>query len=105
LIDELREYVACPGRADRLHRRFAELTFELWEEMGLDVRGFWNVVDDPGRIVYLVRFPSVEAARTHWTHFSTDPRWLAIKAATEQDGPLIESINVTYLSAPDYAAS
>jgi hypothetical protein len=105
MIDELREYVACAGRAEDLHRRFAEQTFDLWNEMGLDVRGFWNVEDDPGRIVYLVRFASVEEARDHWARFSKDSRWLDIKARTEADGPLIESIAVTYLRTPDYAAS
>lgn len=105
MIDELREYVACPGRAEDLHRRFAELTFDLWEEMGLDIRGFWNVADDPGRIVYLVRFQTIDDAQEHWSRFSQDPRWLRIKEATERDGPLIESIAVTYLHTPDYAAS
>jgi hypothetical protein len=105
MIDELREYVACPGRAEDLHRRFADMTFDLWQEMGLDVRAFWHVDDDPGRIIYIVRFLSVEAAKDHWARFSQDPRWLDIKARTERHGPLIESISVTYLKTPVYAHS
>ena len=102
MIDELREYVALPGRAEDLHRRFAELTLDLWDEMGLDVRGFWNVAGDPHRIVYIVRFVTVEAAQEHWARFSEDARWLAIKSVTEKDGPLIESISITYLATPPY---
>jgi hypothetical protein len=105
MIDELREYVAHPGRSEDLHRRFAEVTLDLFDEVGLDVRGFWHVNDDRSRILYLVRFGSVEEAQDHWARFSSDPRWLAIKASTEQDGPLIESISVTYLTTPDYATS
>nr|AIQ77674.1 protein converting hydride meisenheimer complex to product x [Nocardioides sp. JS1661] len=93
------------GRAQDLHRRFADHTLALWREMALDVQGFWNVADDPHRIVYIVRFGSVAEAQAHWAEFSTDPRWLDIKAASEQDGPLIESISVTYLSSPDYITS
>ena len=102
MIHELREYVAVPGRADELHRRFADATLGLFHEVGLDVQAFWNQVDDSHRIYYLCRFASVDEARRHWAQFAQDPRWLAIKARTEQDGPLIESIAVTYLATPAY---
>jgi NIPSNAP len=105
VIDELREYVAHSGGCESLHRRFAESTLDLFDEIGLDLRGFWHVEGDRRRIVYLVRFESVEEAQNHWSRFSSDPRWLAIKSITERDGPLIESISVTYLTTPDYAAS
>lgn len=105
MIYELREYVAVPGRATDLHQRFAEMTLDLFREVGLDLVGFWEQVDDRHRIVYLTRFDTVEQAQDHWTRFAADPRWLAIKAATEQDGPLIESISITYLTRPDYVSS
>jgi hypothetical protein len=105
MIHELREYVALPGRAEDLHHRFAELTFDLFREVGLDVQNFWHVTDDRHRIVYLTRFGTVQDAQDFWAGFSADPRWLAIKAATEQDGPLIESISITYLTTPDYVTS
>jgi heme-degrading monooxygenase HmoA len=105
VIHELREYVAVPGRAEDLHRRFAEMTLDLFKEVGLDVAEFWQQVDDPHRIVYLTRFNTVAQAQDHWARFAADPRWLAIKEATEKDGPLIESIEITYLSTPDYVIS
>ena len=45
---------------------------------------------------------TVDEAQDHWARFTTDPRWLVIKASTEQDGPLIASISITYLTTPDY---
>ena len=105
MIHELREYVAVPGRAEDLHRRFADVTLDFFRELGLAVEGFWHVTDDRHRIVYLTRWDTVEQAQEHWARFAADPRWLAIKASTEQDGPLIESIAVTYLSTPDYASA
>jgi hypothetical protein len=105
VIRELREYVAVPGRAGDLHRRFADLTLDLFREFGLDVEGFWHATDDRHRIVYLVRFGTVEEAQDHWARFTTDPRWLAIKTSTEKDGPLIESIAITYLTTPDYVTN
>jgi hypothetical protein len=105
MIHELREYVALPGRAEDLHRRFADMTLNLFREVGMDVRGFWHATDDRHRIIYLNRFGTVDEAQDHWARFTTDPRWLVIKASTEQDGPLIESISITYLTTPDYVTS
>ncbi|MGI8334453.1 NIPSNAP family protein [Actinomadura scrupuli] len=105
MIHELREYVAVPGRAEDLHRRFADLTLDLFREVGLDVQGFWHETGDRHRISYLCRFASIDEARRHWERFAADPRWLAIKASTEHDGPLIESITIKYLTTPDYVIS
>ena len=105
MIHELREYVAVPGRAEELHSRFADETLALFDEVGLDVRGFWHQADDRHRIYYLCRFATVGEAQAHWERFAADPRWMAVKARTEQHGPLIESISVTYLATPDYCIS
>ena len=66
MIHELREYVAVPGRAEDLHRRFADMTLHLFREVGLDVEGFWHVTGDRQRIVYLTRFGTVGEAQEHW---------------------------------------
>lgn len=105
MIHELREYVALPGREELLHRRFADMTLDLWDKIGLDLVGFWYVDGDPRRIVYMVRFDSVSAAQQHWARFTADARWQRIKEQTEADGPLIESITSTYLQVPDYIKS
>lgn len=103
MIHELREYIALPDRADDLHRRFADETLDLFRELEMQVEGFWHVAGDRARIVYLVAFPDEEAAASHWTRFQADPRWLAIKARTEGDGPLIAEIRSTLLVTPAYA--
>ncbi|MFF7213802.1 NIPSNAP family protein [Streptomyces sp. NPDC008238] len=105
MIIELREYLALPGREEELHRRFAEETLGLFEEAGLDLRGFWHVVGERRRIVYACAFEDVAAAVTHWDTFRADPRWIALKERTEAQGPLIEEIVSTYLVEPEYATS
>src|SRR5690606_18715681 len=57
MIYELREYVAHPGAADKLHRRFRDKTLALFARHGLEVAGFWVDEKDPNRIVYLLKFP------------------------------------------------
>jgi hypothetical protein len=105
MILELREYVALPDRAEDLHRRFAEETLDLFEATGLDLRGFWHVVGERRRIVYLCAFDDVAAAEVYWEAFRADPRWIALKERTEVAGPLIEEIVSTYLTEPGYSLS
>ncbi len=57
MIHELREYRALPGRAEDLHRRFADDTLALFAEFGLQVEGFWHEAGNRARIVYLLAFP------------------------------------------------
>ncbi|WP_019929615.1 NIPSNAP family protein [Nocardia sp. BMG111209] len=103
MIHELREYTALPGRSEALHRRFADDTLALFAELGLRVEGFWHEIGNRSRIVYLLAFPDAETAAAHWARFRADPRWLALKARTERDGPLIAEIRSTVLVTPDYA--
>ncbi|MET8284423.1 NIPSNAP family protein [Streptomyces sp. NPDC005132] len=104
MILELREYTALPDRTEDLHRRFADETLDLFREFGLDLRGFWHVVDDRRRIYYLCAFEDVNAAVEFWDAFRTDPRWIELKECSEADGPLIEEIVSTYLTEPEYVA-
>ncbi|MBY8876218.1 NIPSNAP family protein [Actinacidiphila acidipaludis] len=105
MIFELREYIALPGRAEELHRRFAEDTLDLFDDVGLDLRGFWHEVGERWRIVYLCAFADTAEAAAFWETFRADPRWIALKERTEATGPLIEEIVSTYLTEPDYVLS
>ncbi|MER7980482.1 NIPSNAP family protein [Streptomyces sp. NPDC095817] len=102
MILELREYVALPDRAEDLHRRFGEETLDLFDQVGLDLRGFWHAVGERRRIVYLCAFADVAVAVAFWEAFRADPRWIALKERTEANGPLIERIDSTYLVEPEY---
>lgn len=105
-IFELRTYTAMPGRIDILHARFREHTLKLFEKHGMTVVGFWKPVDEQRaqkQLVYLLAFPSREAAAAGWKDFQADPKWKAVKAASEKDGPLVEKIESVYLKATDYS--
>lgn len=102
MIYELREYVAAPGAADRLHRRFAESTLDLFRRHGLEPAGFWHDRDDRGRIVYLLRFEDDEQRRSAWAAFQDDEEWKRVKRASEADGPVVAEQTSRVLVAPDY---
>jgi hypothetical protein len=102
VIFELREYVAAPGAAQRLHDRFATHTLGLFSRHGLEVVGYWTDREDESRIIYLLRFAD-EAARTAaWDAFQKDPEWKRVRAASEADGPIVAEMHSRVLASPDY---
>jgi len=102
MIYELREYVARAETADKLHRRFADHTFELFRRHGLTLAHFWTDPARPARIVYLLVFDSAGQRDAAWAAFQADPDWKAVKAASEADGPLIASSSSSVLIDAPY---
>lgn len=102
MIYEFREYVAHEHTQDRVHDRFRNATLPLFARHGLDVVGFWTDAEDPKRIVYLLRFEDAEAQARAWDGFKQDPQWAAAKAASEADGPIIDSMSSRTLQEVPY---
>lgn len=102
MIYELREYLAAPGAAERLHRRFADHTLDLFARHGLDVVGFWQDDAEPRRIVYLLRFPDRQARERSWAAFQADADWHAVKRESEAEGPVVAEQISRVLVSPQY---
>lgn len=94
MIYELRIYHCIPGRLPALLRRFDEVTLALWEKHGIRQAGFWTVAigDSNQALYYMLQWESLAERDLRWTAFLADPEWLAARAASEADGPIIASI-------------
>jgi hypothetical protein len=106
-VFELRTYYTHPGRLDALNKRFREHTCALFQKHGLSLVGFWTPQDEKDgkteKLVYLLSFPSREAAKTSWAAFQNDPEWKAAKAESEKDGPIVKKVESVYLDPTDYS--
>src|SRR5437763_10709436 len=88
-VFELRTYHAAPGKMAALHARFRDHTCKLFEKHGMTLIGFWSPIDKTEAeevLVYLLAFPSKEAADKAWKEFQADPDWQKAKAESEKDG-------------------
>ncbi|HUN81228.1 MAG TPA: NIPSNAP family protein [Phycisphaerae bacterium] len=105
-VFELRTYDCAPGKMEALKARFRDHTCKLFEKHHMTVIGFWNPAD-PGqaqrKLIYLLAFPSREAAVRSWKEFQADPEWKAAKEASEKDGKLAEKIESVFLNPTDYS--
>jgi len=52
---------------------------------------------------YVLEHPSREAATANWKAFQGDPEWKTVKAKSEENGPLVEKVDSTYLTLTDWS--
>jgi hypothetical protein len=107
-VFELRTYTASPGKLADLHKRFRDHTTKLFAKHGM-TNVFYGVPRDkePGRddtLVYLLAFPSREAAAEAWRGFLDDPQWQRVYKASQADGvELAAKIESIYLAPADFS--
>lgn len=106
-VYELRTYHAFPGKLDDLHKRFREHTLEIFKRHDMKVVGFWAPTDkDKGAentLIYVLEFPSREAATAAWKAFRDDPEWQKVSKASEENGKLVEKVDSVFMKSTDYA--
>src|SRR3982074_609976 len=101
MIYELRIYHCVAGRLPALLKRFETTT------LGIRQAGFWTVmVGDGGNqdLHYLLAWESLAERDIKWNKFASDPEWLAKRAESERDGPIVASITNMFLQPTAFSA-
>jgi hypothetical protein len=106
LIYELRVYHCVSGRLPALLKRFETAALALWAKHGIRQAGFWTVVvgDSNQDLFYLLQWESLAEREKKWTAFMSDPEWIAKRAESERDGPIVASISNTILQPTAFSA-
>jgi len=103
-VYELRTYYAAPGKLDDLHARFRDHTMKIFEKHGMKNIGYWTPLDNPDRkLIYMLAFPSRDAAKQAWKEFGADPDWQAARKASEANGSLVSKAESVFLTPTDYS--
>ena len=102
-VFEMRTYYCHPGRLDALNKRFRDHTVRLFTKHGMEHVGYWVPTDKPDVLVYVLAYPSREAATKAWAAFRADPDWNAARTASEKDGPIVQKVESVYMTAVDYS--
>ena len=95
MIYELRVYHCLPGRMPALLKRFETVTLgDLWDRFGIRQAGFWTVGIGKSNqaLYYLLAWESLAERDEKWNAFIVDPDWLAKRAESEKDGPILERV-------------
>lgn len=106
-VFELRTYYTNAGKLPDLHKRFREHTTKLFEKHGMTNIGYFEPMetkDGKGdKLVYLLAFPSREAAAKAWKAFQDDPEWKKVYAESHKDGVLVKKVESVFLNPTDYS--
>src|SRR6201996_7605717 len=106
MIYELRIYHCVPGRLPDLIRRFDTITLPLWEKYGIRQAGFWTVAIGSSNqdLYYLLEWDSLAERESKWNAFASDPEWLAVKAETEKNGAIVETLSNAILTPTAFSS-
>jgi hypothetical protein len=102
---ELRFYTAEPsingkGGVDDLHQRFREKQTYLLEKHGAELIAFWQRLDNPNTIVWLLGFKDRSHRDEVFTTFRADPEWLELRE--KYSVPVNREL--FFMNATDYSA-
>ncbi|MBV1692995.1 MAG: NIPSNAP family protein [Hyphomicrobiales bacterium] len=103
---ELRIYDCCPGRLPALLKRFDTATLKIWERHGIRQAGFWTTVigENNNRLYYLLAWESLAEREKKWATFMADPEWIAARAASEADGPILANVSSQILAPAAFSS-
>jgi hypothetical protein len=104
MIYELRVYHAIPGKLPSVLKRFSEVTLPIWKRLGIAHVGFWTTLvgSSNQELVYMLAWESLADREAKWNTFLADPEWVAKRAASDQDGPLVANISNTLLNPTSF---
>ena len=94
-VFELRTYTTFDGKLPDLLNRFRDHTTKYFERHGMTNVGYWVPEDAPlsqNTLVYMLAYPSREAAKKAWDDFRKDPDWLKARDASEANGKIVEKV-------------
>jgi hypothetical protein len=105
MIYEMRIYHCVSGRLPDLNKRFETATLKIWERHGIRPVGFWTVLVGSSNqdLVYLLEWKDMAERERIWNGFLADPEWLQKRAETEKNGPIVASVDNSFLAPTAYS--
>ena len=59
---------------------------------------------DNHALTYLLKWDDMAQREARWNAFQADPEWIARRAETEKDRPIVARIENTFLAPTDFSA-
>jgi hypothetical protein len=102
-VFEMRTYYANEGKMPDLLKRFREHTVEIFNRHGMTSVGYWVPKDKPNTLVYILAFPSREAATKSWAEFRDDAEWKKVATASEVNGKIVDHTESVFMDPTDFS--
>ena len=103
---EIRTYTVAPGQLPLLHKRFREHTMQLFEKHGMTNVVYLTPADtalSQTTLVYMLAYPTREAATKAWADFRNDPEWKQVTAASDREGLKVLKVQSMFVNPTDFS--
>lgn len=102
-VFEMRTYHTHEGKLDDLQARFRNHTTKFFEKHGMTNVGYWVPRDQPNTLIYILAYPSRDAATKAWDGFRKDADWIAARTASEANGPIVAKVVSVFMDPTNYS--
>ena len=103
MLYELRIYHTFPGRLPAIHKRFMDVTLDLFKKHGIKVCDFFENADGEETIYYICEFADRPQRDAAFAAFGADPEWKAAYARSHEDGgPIVERVESIFMNRVPY---
>ena len=105
-VFELRTYTAHEGKLENVHARFRNHTTRLFQKHGMTNVAYFRPQDAPlsqNTLIYVMAYPSREAAKASWDAFRADPDWQKVVKETQANGPIVANVQSVFMTPTDYS--
>ena len=105
-VFEFRTYTAEPGKLEALQARFRDHTMQIFNKHGMKSVGYFAPSDEPlakNTLIYILEFPSRDAAKKSWDEFRTDPEWQKVQKESEANGKLVTKVDSVFTEPTDFS--
>ncbi len=102
-VFEMRTYITHEGKLDDLQARFRNHTTKFFEKHGMTNVGYWVPRDQPNTLVYILAYPSKDAATKAWEGFRKDEGWIAARTASEANGPIVAKVISVFMDPTNFS--
>jgi hypothetical protein len=103
-VFEMRTYTTHEGKLDDLQARFRNHTTKFFEKHGMTNIGYLVPRAQPNTLVYVLAYPSKDAAIKAWDGFRKDDSWIAARTASEATGPIVVKVQSVFMDPTNFSA-
>ena len=103
MIYELRIYHMHPGKMEAIHKRFSEVTINLFAEHHMKTIDFWEDAQGSNTIYYVLEHKDIESRNANFNTFQNDERWIKAKTLSEKDGLIVEKVESYLMTRVPYS--
>jgi hypothetical protein len=96
----------APCRVGQDERGFETITLGFFEKYGIRQAGFWTTLvgESSATLTYMLAWDSLAEREQKWNAFASDPDWLAKRAESEREKPIVATISSQFLVPTSFSS-